>query len=460
MEVISGIINSGTESYVPSVVILKTGASKVGAGTGPKVTVVRIGIRGTGFQFTDFEKICIDCWPQIIWITGTGRFGVVNDTLKLYDVGQTPVIVSSGFPLCDLTHDGTIMAYNISAKVTGKEWNDGSPASAKNSGSCYDNWHGQIEERPSTTSEQVNYHLGVDMNYIAYVTGGPVSMGPFSSKPEENSASTISTDPYLPEAFRQAGPPPRPSEATGFLALFAKEQPKGPPDTGSESVGGSTAGMAIHKSEGLVPIDETGLSSIPGLCASGDALGSYMSGGMYTQIGSSTAGSAIQGVITGEAAAIASQAVTRIAVPEKKMLQTKDEILAPLKRESGYSAAWVTQILQSVMIPNFVLYIKKERLMQAALAYVEELKEHHGPMLMASDRHHLRLAHESMNMMNTAEMRLKASIMCTESRCSHYRLGFPDIDYENWQAWINIYKNENGEMMFEKQYFDKLPEFA
>ena len=200
----------------------------------------------------------------------------------------------------------------------------------------------------------------------------------------------------------------RPPEVTGIRALFTKETHQGPPGMGGESVGGSTAGMAIHKSEGLVPIDETGLSSIPGLWASGDALGSYMSGGIYTQIGSSMAGSAVQGAIAGEAAAKASQAVAKIIIPEEKLAQTKEEILAPLKRESGYSPAWVTQTLQSVMIPNFVLYIKKERMMQAALAYVEELKEHHGPMLMASDRHHLRLAHETMNMMITAEMKLKS----------------------------------------------------
>ncbi len=172
------------------------------------------------------------------------------------------------------------------------------------------------------------------------------------------------------------------------------------------------------------------------------------------------AGSAVQGAIAGEAAAKASKAITSIAIPADKLKQTKEEILAPLKRDRGYSPAWVTQILQSVMIPNFVLYIKKERMMNAALAYVEELKDHYGPMLMASDRHHLRLAHETMNMLITAEMKLKASMMRTESRCSHYRLDYPDIDYKNWQAWINIYKDDNGDMQFEKQPFGKWPEFA
>ncbi|AKH20380.1 FAD-binding protein [Sedimenticola thiotaurini] len=400
-------------------------------------------------------------------VVGASGFSLDHNTL--YNFSARTIILctgsggfkASGFPLCDLTHDGTIMAYNIGARITGKEWNDGHPASATNSGSCYDNWHGQIEERPSTTTEQINHHLGVDMNYTAYVQGGPVSMGPGGEKTDNVNDPTLPPGPYVPEAFRQAGPPPQPpAEKPGLLGLFSKPQHQGPPGMGGESVGGSTAGMAIHKSEGLVPIDETGLSSIPGLWAAGDALGSHMSGGIYTQIGSSMAGSAIQGALAGEAAAKASQGVTRISLSGERVAQAKAEILAPLKRQSGYSPAWVTQILQSVMIPNFVLYIKKERMMQAALAYVEELKEHHGPMLMASDRHHLRLAHETMNMIMTAEMKLKASLMRTESRCSHYRLDCPDIDTENWQAWIHIYKDEQGEMKLAKQHFDKWPEFA
>ena len=83
-------------------------------------------------------------------------------------------------------------------------------------------------------------------------------------------------------------------------------------------------------------------------------------------------------------------------------------ILASSKRKAGFGPAWVTQILQGVMIPNFVLYIKKERLLQAALAYVEELRDHHMPMLRAADMHELRLAHETANMIIGAEMKLRA----------------------------------------------------
>ena len=226
---------------------------------------------------------------------------------------------------------------------------------------------------------------------------------------------------------------------------------------GGTSVGGSSAGMSIHKSEGLVPINEKCESTIPGLYAAGDALGSYMAGAIYTQIGSSLAGSAVQGAIAAEAAAEYCKGINVPTISNAKMDQVQDEILAPLKRERGYSPAWVTQILQGIMIPNFVIYIKKGSLLKAALAYIEELRDHHMPLLRASDMHELRLTHETANMIISAEMKLKASIMRKESRCSHYRLDYPEMDNENWQAWINIYKGVDGMMQFEKQPFTSWP---
>ena len=370
----------------------------------------------------------------------------------------------SGFPICDLTHDGTIMAYKIGAKVTGKEWNDGHPGSAKNSGSCYDNWHGQVEESPSITAITINHHLGVDLNYEGYKYGAPVTMGlpgkGGKKEPDSALARLIPAGPFTPKAFRMTSPPPPPTQ--GFIRnLLVGKAHSGPPGMGGEQVGGSTAGMAIHKAEGIVPINEQGLSTLPGLYAAGDALGSYMSGGIYTQIGSSLAGSAVQGAISGEAAAKESLTLSVSQPISAQYLSTvSEEILAPLKRQRGYSPAWITQVLQGVMIPNFVLYIKKERMMLGALAYVEELREHHVPMLLAKDLHSLRLAHETENMIITAEMKLKASMMRKESRCSHYRLDYPEIDTTNWQAWINIVQDEKGEMRLEKQAFDLWPAFT
>ncbi|BAX81584.1 FAD-dependent oxidoreductase [Labilibaculum antarcticum] len=398
-------------------------------------------VGAAGFSLDD-EKVYIFNAKSVILCTGAGGFK------------------PNGFPICDLTHDGTIMAYNIGAKVTGKEWNDGHLGQATNAADCFNGWHNMFERKPSVNGIEVHHDLGVDLNYVAYTNGNPVQMSP----PGAGANKKTSGGPFTPDEFNRSGQENR-KEGPMNGPEDGKRPPRGeksgegggPPGMGGVSVGGSSAGMAIHKSEGLVPINDKCESNIPGLYAAGDALGSHMSGGIYTQIGSSLAGSAVQGAIAGEAAAEYSANISTHVISKGKIQDIKEKILAPLHREAGYSPAWVTQTLQGIMIPNFVLYVKKENMLKAALAYVEELRDHHVPMLRAADMHELRLAHETVNMITTAEMKLKASLMRKESRCSHYRMDYPEMDNENWQAWINIFKGDDGSMQFEKQPFGSWP---
>jgi succinate dehydrogenase/fumarate reductase flavoprotein subunit len=407
-------------------------------------------VGAAGFSL-DEEKVHIFHAKSVILCTGAGGFK------------------PNGFPICDLTHDGTVMAYNIGAKVTGKEWNDGHPGQTTNPAACYDGWHGMFERKPGTTGIEVHHDLGVDLNYTAYMNGGPLAGGP----PGMGDNKRLAGGPYTPAEFERkfegkggpgSGPPPRGGGAGGDRpgppSNHGGGPPKeggAPPGMGGSPVGGSSAGMAIHKSEGLVPINDKCESNIPGLYAAGDALGSHMAGGIYTQVGSSLAGSAVQGAIAAEAAAEYCKSVAAVTVSKARITKIEEEILAPLKRQAGYSPAWVTQTLQGIMIPNFILYIKKESLLKAALAYVEELRDHHMPMLRASDMHELRLAHETGNMIISAEMKLKASLMRKESRCSHFRLDYPEMDEKNWRAWINIVKGQDGTMQLEKQPFGSWP---
>ncbi len=384
-----------------------------------------------GFSLDD-EKVHFFKAKSVILCTGAGGFK------------------PSGFPICDLTHDGTVMAYNIGAKVTGKEWNDGHPGKAKNAAACFDGWGDMFEQKPSITGVEVRHDLGVDLNYKAYMSGNPVEMG----GPGKEEESTVEGGPYVPEEFKRNGPP---QGEHGPGPGGTPKEAGAPPGMAGTLVGGSSAGMSIHKSEGLVPINDKCESTIPGLYAAGDALGSYMAGAIYTQIGSSLAGSAVQGAVAGKAAAKYCQGVEIPKISKAKVKEVQEEILAPLKRETGYSPAWVTQTLQGIMIPNFIIYIKKENLLKAALAYVEELRDHHMPMLRAADLHELRLAFETSNMIISAEMKLKASLMRKESRCSHFRLDYPEMDTKNWNAWINIYKGSDGSMKLEKQPFDEWP---
>ncbi|BBO67914.1 succinate dehydrogenase/fumarate reductase flavoprotein subunit [Desulfosarcina alkanivorans] len=385
-------------------------------------------------------------------IAGAAGFSVDEATVHIFRA-RSVVLCSgaggfkpNGFPICDLTHDGTVMAYRIGAKVTGKEWNDGHPGQATNAAACYDGWHGMFDRKPGRTGIGIRHDLGVEINYQAYMAGNPIAGGP----PGPNREVQVSGGPYRPEGFEDRGGPGGPPGG-------GPGEGGAPAGMGGSTVGGSSAGMSIHKSEGLVPVNADGASTIPGLYAAGDALGSYMAGAIYTQIGSSLAGSAVQGGIAAEAAAAYAKGQAMPTIPDGKRLTVREEILAPLKRERGYSPAWVTRTLQGVMIPNFVLYIKKEPLLKAALAYVEELRDHHMPMLRAADLHELRLAHETANMIVNAEMKLRASIMRKESRCSHFRLDYPEPDTKNWNAWINIHKGSDGSMQLEKQAFGSWP---
>lgn len=410
------------------------------------------------------EKVCMThLIKEQEHIAGAAGFSVNENQLYFFHA-KTVILCTgaggfkpNGFPICDLTHDGTIMAYKIGAKVTGKEWNDGHPGRATNAAACFDGWGDMFEKKPEITGIEVHHDLGVDLNYKAYMKGSPVNMPRGGEK--ERAEEVLAGGPYIPQEFSGPRQPPggdKPHKG-GKPPGGKRKGDGGPPGMGGDMVGGSSAGMAIHKSEGLVPVNDKCQSTIAGLYAAGDALGSYMSGGIYAQIGSSLAGSAVQGAVAGKEAALYSQGRTLLEIDEKKIDSIATEILAPLSRESGYSPAWVTQTLQGIMIPNFILYIKKENLLLAALAYIEELHDHHLPMLKAGDLHELRLAHETANMIVSAEMKLKASIMRKESRCSHYRLDYPELDNEKWRAWINIFKDEKGNMHFEKQPFGTWP---
>jgi hypothetical protein len=71
----------------------------------------------------------------------------------------------NGFPVCDLTHDGTIMAYNIGAKVRANgmtgTWSGEEPC-------CHLRWLGDMfDQRPSTEGVGVR-HDWASSGILAY----------------------------------------------------------------------------------------------------------------------------------------------------------------------------------------------------------------------------------------------------------------------------------------------------
>jgi succinate dehydrogenase/fumarate reductase flavoprotein subunit len=134
-----------------------------------------------------------------------------------------------------------------------------------------------------------------------------------------------------------------------------------------------------------------------------------------------------------------------LTVDEEEISRAKQVVHAPKERQGGYSPRWVTQLLQNTMMPYFISYIKKADRLEATLTIVEFIQDQLVPKLLARDPHELRLAHETKNMVLSAEMRLRSALFRTESRGNHYREDYPRRDDPDWLAWVKI-KEEQGKM--------------
>lgn len=358
-------------------------------------------VGAVGFPMEEDKAVIIKA-KAVVLCAGSGAF-------------KTP-----GFPASSLTHDGDAMAYKVGAEISGKEFIDFHWTHWEDPGDAYSNWK----------REWGMFHASA---YTAGGRGGPDAVGMAKQAHEGNVPSKMGRPGGRPSPGGEKDRKPRGFPGGSFT-------PPGCRSLDLPIVGGATAGMAPHKCEGIFPKDNSFASSIPGLFAAGDGLCTY--GASYCGgMGSSSSGSATQGGRAGRNAAEYAKNIKAVSVSDSQILAIKKSIFEPRFREKGYSPEWVTQVLQGAMVPYYVLYIKKQDRLQAALENIKFMRAHFAPNLLANDTHELRLAHETRNMLLNAEMKLRASLFRTESRGAHYREDYPYKDDKNWLAWVIISKD-------------------
>ncbi|WP_417592181.1 hypothetical protein [Parasphingorhabdus sp.] len=272
---------------------------------------------------------------------------------------------------------------------------------------------------------------------------------------------------------RGEGPPPEAVrnkakyEGRGFLTaegltLDWGGPPEGPPPGGGGlfggpavdrgfRVGGSTAGMGVHKGEGVFNSDYTcRADGVEGLFAAGDSLGSMLCGASYPARGFSSYGSAIQGR---RAAKFASEYASKVPMPrfDQAYVDTKiSEMWAARENESGFSPDWVTNLLRNTMTPFHILYVKEPKRLEGALSSIEYIRKAIVPNMIARDGHELRLAHEASNMLLNAEMKLRAGLFREESRGTHFREDIPARNDDEWHCLVLLKKGPEGQMELSK----------
>ncbi|MFC1901440.1 FAD-dependent oxidoreductase [Chloroflexota bacterium] len=147
----------------------------------------------------------------------------------------------------------------------------------------------------------------------------------------------------------------------------------------------------------------------------------------------------------GESAGIyAKSAAKQVQIDERQVRDLKRAVFTPLGKP-GLDPEEVLLELQSNIFPVFIL--KNEANLRRALHKVEAIRDEVLTRTGASDLHHLAKLKGIRSMTLVAELILRASLVRTESRASHYREDYPDRDDEAWLKWI-FASQENGKLNF------------
>jgi len=410
-----------------------------------------------GVTIIDRLMVC-DLLQQDGHIAGAVAFHTTSG--HLYIISSKAVVIAAGDggikaeakPSAYMTGDGEAIAYRVGAEITGKEFihsvgvsmsrrSEGAPVTeaGRNKGA-------EIDILP----KYPRFRGGV-MGPTSWPTlnaeGGPVAMPAWEAH-VGNAPLYVDLDALSPDDVHY-----------GIHGFFARMSTIEPDKIGLDlfhggklkfSPGRVETAQGIHGGNGIRPVDLHGSSGIPGLYAAGNSCATLLSGASYAGMGLGLCHAMTTGARAGAAAAGYASNVKRIIVDEPELSRVRETAMAPVMRKGGFSPSWVTQTLQGLVVPYYVLLIKREERMHAALTFVEFMKNHLVPKLMAKDPHELRMAHETRNMVLNIEMILRASLFRTESRGKHFREDYPQRNDPDWLAWVKL-KDDEGKMLVTKE---------
>jgi succinate dehydrogenase / fumarate reductase, flavoprotein subunit len=136
-------------------------------------------------------------------------------------------------------------------------------------------------------------------------------------------------------------------------------------------------------------------------------------------------------------------------IEENEIAPLRKELYSPLGR-AGKEPSQLLAEIQKALFNVEVLILKNETALKKALSRIEQLRDEWIPQLGARDVHYLMRLREVRNMVLIAELMLKASLMRTESRASHFREDYPTRNDKDWLKWIVISKKD-GKLNFDTQ---------
>ena len=326
----------------------------------------------------------------------------------------------TGFPTGGVTFDGEYIAYNLGLPIAGKE---------------FDDFHMTLSWAPG------NAFLNNNWTYLdpLWLCGGDIT--------PETAISYATTKGKVMVLDRVT------KSMTGLAVsdgTFGKRN-----DTMYKGdIYGAAVGFGAHLTNGVFcGLDDLeGKTSIDGLWVSGDGmLACGPTGAAYpTGVGFTSNFVSTMGNRAGKAAAKYAAAAELTRIPDERIAEESEKILAPLSVEKGFDPNWARDQLMNIMSPYWVYIAKSEATLTAALTQVEYLRDKVIPKLQAASFHDVRLCLEMQHKVLNAELSLRASLARQETRGLHFRTDFPYRDDENFLCFITLQKNAEGGMDIQK----------
>ncbi len=207
----------------------------------------------------------------------------------------------------------------------------------------------------------------------------------------------------------------------------------------------------VFGGSGIWPVNARCATKLDGLYAVGTMCATMAAGTTYPGQGFGLSHCAVTGHRAAHGAVEYISQSRAVSVSETEIKRFKEVVTAPVTRTGGFTPRWVTQLIQSITVPYFILQVKHGDRLKAALTLIEFVNGHIVPEIMAEDAHGWRMAYEAKNMALDLEMRLRASLYRTESRGTHFRQDYPRRNDPKWLAWVKVKQDEQGKMKVIKQ---------
>ena len=177
-------------------------------------------------------------------------------------------------------------------------------------------------------------------------------------------------------------------------------------------------------------------TTVPRLFASGDMANQGLLIGSIAGAGAVHLGwAAISGFRAGEGAAKACEGAELLPVDEAQVDSIREKTFAKLGHEGHLSIDDAIYRIQSCVIPAKYNIIRCGDDLREALAALDQIEKDIENEIIVRDTHELMLYHELRGMLTTARLTFTSALERKESRGSHYRTDYPDMDKE-WNVWL------------------------